>query len=159
MYESIPNNLNRLQKVWIFQHRYDENSPWVPMYCFVDLEFTPEDIHSMNFQPWLDKTTIFTQKAVAVRFTTEKEVESEGGPGSPDEDALGREIDGSMTLDHNVLKWRRHGKKAVELSLKTEQERVTALQKYFGIILSDEDREAIINTAAMIGARTSVVND
>jgi len=36
---------------------------------------------------------------------------------------------------------------------KTEEDRVAALKKYFGITLSEDDRESIINTMAMIGVK------
>ena len=158
MFEPIPDNVDQSQKVWVFQHRHQKDGPWIPMYCFVDLEFTPADIETMNFEPWLDRHTMFTHKVVAVRFTTDQEVESAEGPGSPNEDALKGEIDGSLTINHDVLKWRRHGKKLVEIPFKTDQDRVAALQRYFGITLADEDREAIINTAAMIGVKAMSVD-
>ena len=157
--ENTPNNVDRSQKVWVYQHRNDESSQWTPMYCFVELEFTPEDIESMNFEPSMNQHTFFTHKVVANRFTTDKEVGGPGGPGSPDEDALEGEIDGSITINHDVLKWRRHGKRVVEIPFKTEQDRIAALENYFGIILTQEEREAITNTAAQIGVRAMGVDD
>lgn len=151
IHDNISNNLDPSQKVWIYQHRYSEDSEWIPMYCFTDLEFTPADVESMNFEPWHNRQTIFTHKVVANRFTTDHEVDENQSPGSPEEQALEGEIDGAVTLNHDVLKWRRHGKKVVELPFKKDNERVAALQKYFGIILAEEDREAILNTGAMIG--------
>lgn len=35
-------------KVWIFQHRFDQDSDWSTCYCFPDFEFTPEDIEGNN---------------------------------------------------------------------------------------------------------------
>lgn len=153
MYEATPQNLDRSQRVWVFQHRQNADCQWNPKYCFVELEFTPEDIESMNFEPWLNKHTMFTHKVVAVRFTTVKEVDSFQGPGSPSEEALEGEIDGSLTINHDVLKWRRHGGKAVEMPFKKEEARVAALERYFGIAFADEDREAILNTVAEISVR------
>ena len=159
VYENIPNNVDTAQKVWVYQHRHDMNSPWKPMYCFVDLEFTPEDVDSMNFAPSMSRHTFFTHKVVAVRFTSDREYESLEGPGSASQDALTGEIDGSITINHDVLKWRRHGKKVVVIPFKSDQERVDALKKYFGISLPEDDREAIINTAAMIGVGAMGVDD
>ncbi|KAF7189467.1 Arylamine N-acetyltransferase 2 [Pseudocercospora fuligena] len=152
LYEPIRQNLNRAQKVWIYQHRFDEYSDWVTDYCFPDLEFIPEDIESMNFEPWLDRQTFFTHKVVAMRFTTTNEKNSTRGPGSPLEANMTGEIDGAITLNHDVLKWRRNGKKVVEFPLKSETDRLEALCMYFGITFSDEDIEAIKGTAAMIGS-------
>ena len=158
VHENIPNNLDPSQKVWIYQHRYTEDSKWEPMYCFTDLEFTPADVESMNFAPSRNRHTFFTHKVVANRFTTEKEVNDDNLPGSASESALDTEIDGALTINHDVLKWRRHGKKVVEWRFKTDDERVAALQKYFGIVLAEEDREAIQNTAAMIGVKAMGVD-
>lgn len=153
LHQNIAQNLNADQKVWIYEHRYNDSSNWVPMYCFTDLEFTPDDVESMNFAPSMSRHTFFTHKVVAVRFTTKKEVDSEELPGSPNAEALEGDIDGSITVDHDNLKWRRRGEKIVHLSFQTDDDRVRALKKYFGITLADEDREAIINTMAMIGVK------
>ena len=159
IHQNIPNNLDPSQKVWIYQHRYNEDSKWEPMYCFTDLEFTPADVESMNFAPSRNRHTFFTHKVVANRFTTENEINEDGLPGSPSENTLNAEIDGALTINHDILKWRRHGKKVVELPFKTDDERVAALQKYFGIVLAEEDREAIQNTSAMIGVKAMGVDD
>ena len=111
----------------------------------------------MNFAPSTSRYTFFTHKVVAVRFTTDKESNSE--PGSPGEQELEGEIDGSVTINHDTLKWRCHGEKIVTLPFKTEQERVDALREYFGISLADEDREAISNTMAMIGVKAMGIDD
>jgi arylamine N-acetyltransferase len=126
------------------------------MYCFVELEFTPEDIVSMNHAPWLSRHTFFTHKVVVVRFTTEKEVDGDELPGTPDEVALEGEIDGSLTINHDVLKWRRCGKKVLERPFVKEENRLSALKKYFGIRLGEQDRLGIKGTAAEIGARAPV---
>ena len=159
LHENIPQNLNPDQKVWIYQYRYNENSEWSPMYCFTDLEFTPEDIESMNFAPSTSRYTFFTHKVVASRFSTDKEIDSDDLPASPGELELEGEIDGSMTINHDNLKWRRRGEKVVHFSFKTDDDRVRSLKKYFGITLADEDREAIINTMAMIGVKAMGVDD
>lgn len=159
MHQNIPQNLNSHQKVWIYQYRYNESGEWAPMYCFTDLEFTTEDIESMNFAPSMSRHTFFTHKVVASRFTTEKEVDEGELPDSPDEATLEGEIDGSMTINHDNLKWRRRGEKVVHFEFKTEDDRVRALKKYFGITLADEDREAIISTMAMIGVKAMGVED
>ncbi|KAK3068564.1 hypothetical protein LTR53_013764 [Teratosphaeriaceae sp. CCFEE 6253] len=147
--EPLPQMLDRTQRVWIYQHRHDEEGDWKPMYCFTDLEFLPEDIVSMNFAPWQNPQTFFTHKVVAVRFTTSRE--SEERPGSPGEEALEGEVDGTLTLNQDVLKWRRRGRKVVEWKFATDGQRVEALEQYFGVVLAAEDREAIVGSAAEVG--------
>ena len=151
VFEPIPQNLNQTYKVWIYQHRFDKDSPWTTHYCFVDFEFIPEDVESMNFAPWLNPHSFFTHKVVANRFTTDRETD-QASPDSASEEALGGEIDGAITLNHDELKWRRHGKKVVHIPFRTEDDRLAAIQKYFGITLSPDDAEGIEGTAAAIGA-------
>ena len=165
LHEPIPQQTNQDCRVWIYQHRPDPAADWVPMYCFVDIEFLLEDIRGMNFQPWRSPRSFFTRKILMTRFTTDKEAEVEaeesgdagagsgggGGPGSPDESAItGAEIDGIITLFENTLKWRRRGDLRLELKFENEQQRVDALRGYFGIELDEEDRDAIRGTVAEI---------
>lgn len=149
--EQIPRFLDRDQKMWVFKYRHDRGKAMDPVYCFTDLEFLPEDIESMNFEPCSNRQTFFTHKVVAVRFTTDREVDSEEGPGSPSESALEGEIDGAISLNHNVLKWWRKGKKGAEVRCANEEDRLRVLKRYFGIEFNEEDREAILGTAAMLG--------
>ena len=150
VWENIAQNLDPDQRVWIYQYRINSEAKWTPMYCFTELEFTPADVEGMNFAPWLDKQAFFTHKLVAVRFTTEGEAVD--GERPADEEALEGEIDGSIALNQNVLKWRRRGEKIVELKFAKEDQRLAALERYFGIVLAEEDREAIHGSAAAIGA-------
>lgn len=121
-------------------------------YCFVDFEFTPEDIHSLNFDPWKNPRSMFTHKVVGVRFTTDKESLDDDGPGTPSQAALEGEIDGYIDLFDGTLKWRRHGKKVYEIKFETDAQRVEAIRRFFGIQLTDEDAESIRGTAAEIGS-------
>ncbi|RMX93649.1 hypothetical protein D0868_12736 [Hortaea werneckii] len=153
VYEPIPQMRDQSQRVWIYQHRYDEGAEWKTTYCFTELEFLPSDIESMNFAPWLSKQTFFTHKLVCVRFTTSGESDR-GREGTQRIGGLGSgkgEIDGSLTLNQDVLRWRRRGEKVLDWKFKNEDERVGALAKYFGITLKPEDREAINGTASVIG--------
>ncbi|EME45804.1 hypothetical protein DOTSEDRAFT_79667 [Dothistroma septosporum NZE10] len=153
IHEPIRENLNQSQKLWIFQHRYSSSSDWVTCYSFPDLEFTPADLTAMNLAPSSSRHSFFTHKVVAVRFSTSAEINGPQGPGSPNEAALASPVDGAITLNHDVLKWRRRGQKVVEWTLKSEEERVQALEMYFGIEVGEEDVRAIEGTAAEVGAR------
>lgn len=156
VYQAIPQHLNRSQRVWVCQHRFDEKAEWIPIYCFVETEFTPDDMFGLNLAPGTAKNTFFTHKVVAVRFTTEGETAQGHGPGSTGARELETEIDGSITLSHDTLKWRRHGKKTVDLKLENEKTRLEALNKYFGIALTDEETDAIRGTSTELGVEWSV---
>lgn len=151
--ETLPQHLDRSQKVWVFSYRYDDAKDWTPVYCFVDLEFLPEDIEAMNWDPWVNPRTFFTHKVVCVRFSTDKELTGPVKPGSATEDALEGEINGTMTLNHEVFKWRRNGKKIVEIRFETDRQRVDVLRDYYGIVLSDDDQQSVLGTGAEVGVK------
>ncbi|KAF2482799.1 hypothetical protein BDY17DRAFT_317350 [Neohortaea acidophila] len=150
MFEAIPNFVDPAQKCWVFQYRHNAASPWTPMYCFVEFECTPDDVQSMNFSPWLSRSSFFAHKVVCVRFTTDREKNDADGPGSPGEAELEGEIDGHMTINNDVVKWRRRGEKVVDVPFEKDQDRVDAFRKYYGIILSEEEQDSVKGTAAMI---------
>lgn len=151
VYEAIPQHLDRNQRIWVYQHRREASGEWAPMYCFTELEFTPDDITSMNFSPWLNPHSFFTHKVVANRFTTDREPEE--APGTTSGEALEGEIDGALTLNQDVVKWRRRGDVVVEWKFRNDGERVEGIEKYFGIVLAEEDRDAIKGTSAEVAAK------
>lgn len=61
-----------------------------------------------------------------------------------------QDIDGAIILQHASLKWRRDGEVVVRLDLKNEDERVAAIDKYFGIKLNEYDRKSISGMASEI---------
>lgn len=111
----------------------------------------------MNFAPSKNPQVFFTQKIVCVRFTTSAEsVDGPNSPGSPSEEAIsGHEIDGTISIDHDTLKCRRNGKKVVDLKFQSDSDRLSALERYFGIVLDPLDAEAVRGTTADIVAANS----
>jgi arylamine N-acetyltransferase len=152
VYKVLAQNLDRGQRSWVYEFRYDAGSEWMPCYCFTEYEFFPADIEGLNLIPGTARNTFFTHKVVAVRFTTDNEsVEGSShdtGPRSPGEEQMDAEITGSITLTHDTLKWRQHGQKVVHVDLDSEGKRVKVLREYFSIELSREDQMAVKGTAA-----------
>jgi hypothetical protein len=106
----------------------------------------------MNYSPWISRTSHFTQTVICVRFTTDKETDGHGLPG---EDAIvDGEIDGTMIIDQDRLKWRRHGKTVLDVELQSEDARVQALKLGWDIELDIEDREAILGTVTALKTAT-----
>ncbi|XXH02043.1 hypothetical protein Hte_008408 [Hypoxylon texense] len=164
--EPIPQQVDQTQKVWIYQHRQQAESEWVPMYCFVDYEFLPEDIRGLNLSPWKSPSSWFRQKVVASRFTTAREAEGAvrdadtGGPGSATDSAAisGGDLDGALILFEDTLKWRRGGSTKFEIKFENEAQRVDAIKRYFGIELDEEDREAIRGTVSEIKHQAPIIS-
>ncbi|KAI8958088.1 cysteine proteinase [Daldinia sp. FL1419] len=148
--EPIPQQVDQGQKIWIYQHQISADTEWVPMYCFVDIEFLLEDIRGMNLSPWKDPSSWFTRKIVSSRFTTD----AEGDAGEPsfmsDKAVAEGKIDGALILFQDTLKWRREGQTVQIAKFETEEQRLDALKKYFGIEFDEEDRLAIRGTTSEI---------
>ena len=126
VYDNIPENTNRNQKLWIYQHRNDAQSPWLPMYCFTELEFLPQDYETINFQTSQSRTSWFTYKIVVV-----KKILEEG------------EVVGTLMLVGGDLKRRVKGRTEELKVCKIEEDRVQALEEWFGIKLGDDERAGI----------------
>ncbi|RYO99320.1 hypothetical protein DL763_001599 [Monosporascus cannonballus] len=156
-HEPIPQQVNQGGRVWIYQHHTGaEGADWTPMYCFVDVEFILEDIRAMNLAPWRDPTSFFARRIIMTRFTTDREpapaADGGAGPRSADEEAISEGgLDGAIILFDDTLKWRRNGETRLQVKFKSEEERVEALERYFRIVLDEEDRGAIRGTVSEIG--------
>ncbi len=152
VYGSISENLDSSQRMWTYHYRKNSEAQWTPQYCFTELEFIPADIEAMNFEPSLNRRTFFTHMVVAARFTTDAENDTEISPKFTGQEAVGEAINGSVTINHDVLIRRKRGEEKIEIRFKTEQERVRALEQYFGIVLSADEQQAIMGTAAQISS-------
>ncbi|KAI1803234.1 cysteine proteinase [Daldinia bambusicola] len=146
--EPIPQQVNQGQKVWIFQHQISHDTEWAPMYCFVAVEFLLEDIRGMNLSPWKSPSSWFTQKVVLARFTTDAEGEADEPAFMSDGAVAEGRLDGALILFQDTLKWRRQGRTVPIAKFETEEQRLGAMKKYFGIEFDEEDREAIRGTAS-----------
>ncbi|CAH0055904.1 unnamed protein product [Clonostachys solani] len=156
-YDSISQALSPDQKWWIYEHRKDIESPWVPQYSFADSEFLFDDICCINWAPAKSPSSFFTQKVVVVKFTTENEVyhgdrklESIVDKGLAGTKADTGAIDGALILDGNRLRWRKRGDVVWEQELSSETERLDIMSRYFGIAFAPRDVKAIVGTAAAI---------
>ncbi|KAI1468177.1 cysteine proteinase [Daldinia caldariorum] len=146
VHEPIPQQVDQGQKVWIYQNQINSDAEWVPMYCFVDIEFLLEDIRGLNLIPWKSPSSWFTQKVVLLRFTTDAEGDAEAPAFMSDKAVAEGKIDGALILFQDTLKWRREGQTVQIAKFETEEQRLDAIKKYFGIEFDEEDREAIRGT-------------
>ncbi|KAM0551386.1 hypothetical protein ACHAPJ_008495 [Fusarium lateritium] len=149
-YDTIPQYLNKKQKVWIYEYRSRDGAEWTPQWCFMDFEALPEDIRVMNMSPSRSPSSFFTYKVVCVLFTSEKEDYSGESVETRTLKEAGGDIDGGLIIDGNVFKYRKGGVVKWEQTFKTEEERLEALRKYFGVELSRQDQRAIRGTAGAI---------
>jgi hypothetical protein len=137
------------QALWVYEMRVAGSKEWTPRYAFAETEFLPNDFEVMNHYTSTSNDIWFTKKIVCVRYLLQGEdgeivpsVESQ----QQAEVVVDKEIMGQIMLDGNIVK-RRIGEesKVVEM-LRTEEDRIRALEKWFGIVLSGEEKEGIKST-------------
>ncbi|KAJ5972337.1 Arylamine N-acetyltransferase [Penicillium vulpinum] len=126
--ESIAEFTDPSQKVWIYQTRYNPESEWLPMICFSDVEFLPQDFEVMNFSVSQNRTSWFTQVFVCMRMIL---------------DQSGTEIIGQYVMSGKEVKKRLRGKTEILQVLDTEGDRIKALAKYFGMHLRENEIQGI----------------
>ncbi|KAG5749408.1 hypothetical protein H9Q69_009330 [Fusarium xylarioides] len=136
------------QKLWIYEYRSRDGGEWVPQWCFMDFEVLPEDIRVFNLSPSKSPSSFFTFKVVSVQFTSEKEDYSDGS--ARDLRNVGGAIDGAFIIDGNAFKYKKGGETKWEKTFKTEEERLEALRKYYGVEFTKENERAISGTAGAI---------
>lgn len=124
--ENIPANTDPSQRLWIYQTRHTLTDSWSPKYCFSEVEFLPQDYALMNFYTSQCKFCWFTYRIAVVKMIRE-----------------GDGIVGTMILNADVVKRRIRGETEELKRCKTEEERANALEQWFGIYLTAEERRGI----------------
>ena len=116
------------QHLWIYevQNEPGKAGPWLPMYCFGDLEFLLADFEVLNFYTSRTPRLFFTQKIVCEKHIFEDGVAV-----------------GTLSLFERRFKRRERGQLTLVIDFKSEHERIEALQQHFGVILTADERMAI----------------
>ncbi|KAL9607385.1 MAG: hypothetical protein Q9167_007703 [Letrouitia subvulpina] len=139
-YGPLPANEHEDSKLWRYEVKTSEVGKWAPMYCFTDLEFLPQDYEIMNFWTSTSPASWFTHKVVAARMLLDNKNGKEGI-------MVGTLTMGGLEVKRKVGV----GETEVVASFGNERERVDALAKWFGIILSREEKEGIRGTETDLG--------
>lgn len=133
--ESIAEFTDPNRKVWIFQIRYNPDSNWVPQICFSDIEFLPQDFEVMNFSVSQSRTSWFTKTFICTRMILNID---------------GTEVKGQCVMTGQEVKQRVRGQTEILETLRTEEDRVKALAKYFDIHLRGEEIQGILGMVSQI---------
>jgi arylamine N-acetyltransferase len=142
---SIPDNVTD-QKLWVLETRDSHSNVWKNGYCFGETEFLPQDFASLNFRTMRDPSSWFTTTFILTKVLLAEETDD-----SKDKVAVG-----TLTMFGDTLQRRLDGGDSeVILVCKSEAERVAALEKWFGIALSTEEKEAIKGFASEIKEQTA----
>jgi arylamine N-acetyltransferase len=113
-------------RIWVLQHRRAGCS-WDDIYAFTEMEFLPEDFEVTNCKATRDPRSWFNHEIVCVKTLLDEN----------------DDVVGMMLLTDGKVNKRIKGKNHRMEKCKSEDERVEASKKYFGIVLSPEERYGI----------------
>ncbi|KAF3034576.1 N-terminal acetyltransferase [Didymella heteroderae] len=126
-WRNIPGNTDPHQRLWVFEHRQNDDSEWTMIYCFTELEFLPSDYALMNYFTSTSKHTFFTRTIVL-----EIKILDDAG-----------ELAGQLIMSDKDLKWRIHGEKTKQIEFESEEDRLNALEEHLGIHFGEVERVGI----------------
>ncbi|KAJ8113118.1 hypothetical protein OPT61_g4681 [Boeremia exigua] len=126
-WRNIPGNTDPTQRLWVYEHRPDEDSDFTMMYCFTELEFLPSDYALMNYFTSTSKHTFFTRTIVV-----ERKIMDDAG-----------ELVGQLIMGDKDIKWRLQGRKEKEIAFESEKDRLNALEEHLGIHFDEVERVSI----------------
>lgn len=125
-HENIQDNLDPMQRLWVYQVRKTPEDEWKPKYCFSEVEFLPQDFKVMNFWTSTSPRSWFTQQVMIVKM-----LQDEGS------------VYGQLILLGGDVKLKKNGKTEIIKVCKTEAERLEALAVDFHIELSVREKRGI----------------
>lgn len=125
--EHVPGGYT-VHEFWTYQYRNSPEKPWNSFYVFNETEFLEQDFQVVSFftsqAQTFQKTTI-----MIVKFVLEK------GKNAEDEDRVA----GKVMLVNGTVKRNMGGRTEVVEVCTNEPQRIRALEKWFGITLTDEE--------------------
>ena len=131
-YKTLAQRSDRSQKVWVYAHRAGDDAPWIEGYCFTETEFFAADFEVMNWSTMTAPQGFFVQNVVCVLVLL-----GEGGKPAA-----------QLSLFNGRVSRRENGEATVVQELKSEEQRVEALGKWFRIQLEPEQRNGIIGLSS-----------
>lgn len=133
-YRSISQHTDPSQRLWVYSTQDNPSSPWVERNAFVEMEFFRADYEVMNLCAMTAKSGFFVQNVIGMRAIL-------------NEDTC--QVDGVYTLFGNRLKRQMKMEKAEVLAeWDNENDRVSGIEKYFGVKLSHIERRGITGMPA-----------
>ncbi|KAJ6134480.1 hypothetical protein N7523_000802 [Penicillium sp. IBT 18751x] len=127
--------MDQSQKVWVYQARKDPQSAWLPQYSFSEAEFLFEDFIMMNFFTSTSRSILFTQKLACTRVILN-----------------GQDLEpvGIYILAGREVKRVLNGKTETMQALNTEEDRASALAKYFDMYFREHELEGICGLSSQL---------
>jgi arylamine N-acetyltransferase len=139
---NIPEQIDKSQKLWIYQYRNSVDQPWNSFYSFPELEFLLQDFEVMNWYTGGNPHSFQTFTVLIVKYLRRKGE---------------NHIHGKVMLVNGLVKQNLGGRTEVVLECHTEKERMEVLKKYFGITLTEEDKSGIQGWCTELGVQKGEV--
>lgn len=127
-YRSLEEHSDPNQRVWVYSGQTTESAPWKDLYAFVEIEFFPTDFEVMNLRTMTAPDSFFVQSVICMTVIL---------------DAEKTKTVGLLILHRDYVKRRIGDTTEIIETLETEEQRVKALERYFGIVLSLQEQRAI----------------
>jgi arylamine N-acetyltransferase len=128
-------------KMWMYQYRNAGEKPWNSFYAFYDAEFLEPDFAVMNWYTGTHPESFQTFTVLVVKFLR---VGSYAGEQGQEMDGVSDDrIIGKIMLIDGVIKRNVSGQTEVVKICRNEEERIEALEEYFEIVLTNEEKRAI----------------
>jgi arylamine N-acetyltransferase len=144
----IPTQLHRTEetKQWIFQYRNSVDQEWNSNYTFSETEAMEADFYNLNWYTGSHPESFQTFTCIIVHFLRRPKVDAEEGE---------HEIYGKRMLVNGVVKENLGGKTKIVEECKTEEQRLEALQKWFRMTFTEEEKAGIRGWGTELGGTGS----
>lgn len=167
-YKRVVPHTQRSQRLWVYSHRNGPNEAWTDAYAFSETEFFPQDFELINYGIMTLRNSFFTQAVLCARFVLDNEdgkAADNGGPGISEVVGVRSLIGNTITLK---IKERFQDFASAEdaaeyetvMLVWTEDERVEALEKWFNVRLTPQERKGIIGLSSQLrGKKTPMISN
>ncbi|TLD04205.1 arylamine N-acetyltransferase 2, partial [Venturia nashicola] len=134
--DHIPAQVDRSPhtKMWIYQYRNSPVQDWNSFYAFYEVEFTAEDYGVMNWYTGHSPESPQVSGVLVIKFLRRQKEGGDSGSG----------ICGKRMLVGEVVKENLGGKTNVVEACHIEDDRIAALQRWFGLELTEAERRGIV---------------
>lgn len=145
--------------MWFYEYRNSPEDEWNRYYAFGDHEASNWDLECANYWVSSHPESFQRKQILVVKFlrdsyedSWEKGLIEAADPGDSVSITIPEvETSGKIMLAQGVVKRNLGGKTDIVKICRTEEERVEALKEYFGITLSDEQRQGIKGFETALG--------
>jgi arylamine N-acetyltransferase len=134
----IPTQLHRTEetKLWIYQYRNGSEHEWHSFYAFSEAEAMEADYDNLNWYTGSHPESFQTYTCIIVKFLRCPKLSANSNEGD-------QEVYGKRMLINGVVKENLGGKTKVVEDCTTEKQRLQALEKWFGMTFTEEEKAGI----------------